>query len=397
MQRARWFVVLGSLTASLAILPLAGVSCPPAEVPPPEQAVAHAPAAVGRLEKTALNAPTIFMCEVKLADEGLNPATFKKLTGEEKLNYQLGRKVTLNLEQAKLQELCDELEKLLQINVILDKKALEEAAFDTATPIDKVFSQPTELRGALRLLLNDLGLSYIIEKETLLITTKTAQENKPIIKLYPVAEFVRPVGSTSSLDQDFDSLIVLIQNSVQPTTWKANGGQGDIPVLPTLDVLVISNTQEVHDSLEELFAELRKVHAAKNEMAKTNDTAVIRLVYSLKLPRAVQTKVTHDKDSKETVEEASEGEARFTMDELAALVKKTIEPATWNDERVSIAVLGESLVVTHTQATQRKLQEFLQELRVLGGPQKNANNPYGFGGGAAGCGEPGSARAGGLF
>ncbi len=163
--------------------------------------------------------------------------------------------MTLNLEQATVAQLCAELEKLLEINVIADKKALEEAAFDSATPIDKIFPQPTELRSALRLTLNDLGLSYIIEKDVLLVTTKTAQENQQIVKLYPVGEFIRPVGSSPTYDnQDFDSLIQLIQASIQPTTWKANGGQGDINPFSFLDLLVVSDTQEVHEQLEDLFA-----------------------------------------------------------------------------------------------------------------------------------------------
>jgi hypothetical protein len=397
MQRARWYVVVGSLSAGLAFLPLAGISCPPADSARAEQTAA----------KESAKEPAKTVCEVKLADTGLNAETFKKLTAEEKIKYQLRRKVTLQLEQATVPQLCAELEKLLDINVILDRKSLEEAAFDSATPIDKIFPQPAELRKALRLTLNDLGLSYVTENDVLLVTTKTAQENQPIVKLYPVGEFIRPVGSSPTYDnQDFDSLIQLIQSSIQPTTWKANGGQGDIAPFQYLDLLVISDTQEVHEQLEDLFGELRKIHAGKAEIAASNETALKRIVYPIVLPRAQQTKTTRDKDNQEITEVTPVGDPQFSMEELSALVKKSIEPASWNDERVSIALLGEKLVITQSQATQRKVAEFLHELEVLPwqqshGPNSNRNTPRGLGGlgggAGAGCGGPDGARQGGLF
>jgi hypothetical protein len=165
-----------------------------------------------------------------------------------------------------------------------------------------------------------------------------------------------------------------------------------------LDLLVVSNTQEVHEQLEEFFTELRKTHAAKAETVQTNETGVLRVVYPLRLPRAVQTKVTRDKDNK-SEETTTEGETRFTMQELIALVTKTIEPASWNDEKVSIAALGDTLIVTHTQATQRKVQVFLSELHVLSGQQNNSSTRgmSGLIGGAASCGGPDGAREGGFF
>jgi general secretion pathway protein D len=68
-----------------------------------------------------------------------------------------------------------------------------------------------------------------------------------------------PGGMGGGAQADFDSLIELIQSTVQPTTWKANGGQGDVAPFETNLTLVVSNTQEVHEQLADLLQQLRRL------------------------------------------------------------------------------------------------------------------------------------------
>jgi len=58
---------------------------------------------------------------------------------------------------------------------------------------------------------------------------------------------------------DFDSLIELIQTTVDPTSWDAQGGPGSISPFPTNLSLVISNTQEVHEQITDLLEQLRRM------------------------------------------------------------------------------------------------------------------------------------------
>ena len=58
---------------------------------------------------------------------------------------------------------------------------------------------------------------------------------------------------------DFDSLIELIQTTVDPTSWDAQGGPGSISPFPTNLSLVISNTQEVHEQIADLLEQLRRM------------------------------------------------------------------------------------------------------------------------------------------
>jgi general secretion pathway protein D len=68
-----------------------------------------------------------------------------------------------------------------------------------------------------------------------------------------------PGGMGGGAQADFDSLIELIQSTVQPNTWKANGGQGDVAPFETNLTLVVSNTQEVHEQLADLLQQLRRL------------------------------------------------------------------------------------------------------------------------------------------
>ncbi len=58
---------------------------------------------------------------------------------------------------------------------------------------------------------------------------------------------------------DFDTLIQLIENEVEPDSWADNGGtgQGQISSFPINLSLVINNTQEVHDKIVDLLEQLR--------------------------------------------------------------------------------------------------------------------------------------------
>ena len=86
------------------------------------------------------------------------------------------------------------LENYHEIQIELDTKALEAIALTTETPVTKKLSGVT-LRSALKLLLRDLGLTYVIKDEVLQITTPEEAENQLITKVYPVADLVIPIQS----------------------------------------------------------------------------------------------------------------------------------------------------------------------------------------------------------
>ena len=139
------------------------------------------------------------------------------------------------------------------IPVELDQKALADAGFDLDTPITQCLSG-ISLRSALRLLLDNIGLTYLVKNEVLLITTREADVEHPTVRLYPL-----PWGIAAQPKPDVQALIDLLTSTLRSETWDCAGGYGSVrPVGECGEtMLVISQSQEVHEEVESL---LRGLH-----------------------------------------------------------------------------------------------------------------------------------------
>ena len=68
-----------------------------------------------------------------------------------------------------------------------------------------------------------------------------------------------PGGMGGGVQPDFDSLIELLTSTIRPDTWSDTGGPGAIEKFPTNLSLVITQTQEVHEQIADLLAQLRRL------------------------------------------------------------------------------------------------------------------------------------------
>lgn len=84
------------------------------------------------------------------------------------------------------------------------------------------------------------------------------QSEKPFAHVYPVADLVIPNGvDPSTAVADFDTLIQLITSTIRPDTWEEVGGPGSIEAFPTNSSLVINQTPDVHDKIQNLLGQMR--------------------------------------------------------------------------------------------------------------------------------------------
>jgi general secretion pathway protein D len=79
----------------------------------------------------------------------------------------------------------------------------------------------------------------------------------PATGVPPTIPFGPP--TTGGGQADFQSLIDLITQTVQPTTWDAQGGPGAVRPFDTNLSLVVSQTQEVHEEIADLLEQLRRL------------------------------------------------------------------------------------------------------------------------------------------
>lgn len=159
-----------------------------------------------------------------------------------------------NFTETPLRDVVAQFRELLKVPVVLDHKGLEDAGIDLDTPVTFT-GQGTTARAAMRRILGDFDLTWVVRDESLVITTKEEAGGNPENRLYPL-----PWGYSTQGAIDFQSLIDLIQNTIGGHgVWADGGGIGAIrPLGEGVDaVLVVSQTSDMHDEIEGL---LRGLH-----------------------------------------------------------------------------------------------------------------------------------------
>ena len=167
-----------------------------------------------------------------------------------------------------LKEVVEQLKKRHSIEIQLDESALKEAGVDAETPVTKHLSG-ISLKSALHLLLDDFQLKYVIHNEVLLITSPTKAESDEYMtrRIYPVKDLILVRNQDGEIETDFQPLIDSISNSVATKTWQENGGTGTVLPYQFQDrcLLVICQTQEVHEEIAALLAMLRRCAATEDK------------------------------------------------------------------------------------------------------------------------------------
>ncbi len=100
----------------------------------------------------------------------------------------------------------------------------------------------------------------MIKDETIHVTSALKARETMITRTYNIGDLVDTGGldairfgnpgiSTVQIVQNVNAVIDLIQTSVDPDSWKKNGGQGTIAFSPATMSLIVRNSAEVHSML----------------------------------------------------------------------------------------------------------------------------------------------------
>ena len=213
------------------------------------------------------SAPMVPLPERPLPPPGPNSPT--QLAGDEgpserKIRAVLAQPTQLEFVETPLKDVIDYLKDLHHIEIELDTAALKEAGVDDSTPVTKNL-KGISLRSALKLVLDELQLKWVIHNEVLLITSpaKAESDEYMVTKAYPVGDFVTPDRDGGV---DFQPLEDLLTNTVATKTWTENGGTGSMShmIVGNRLLLVLSQTQEVHEEIEDTLEMLRKAGGLKS-------------------------------------------------------------------------------------------------------------------------------------
>ncbi|MCC6126911.1 MAG: hypothetical protein IT426_18255 [Pirellulales bacterium] len=141
-------------------------------------------------------------------------------------------------------------------DIQLDTKTLNELGITPDTPMTK-YLKGISLRATLRLMLRDLGLTYVIRDEVLLVTSP---EEACYTKVYDVADLVaaKEGEKNSPLDSLMEMVAKICPAGAPPSKSGVNGW---IASLKSADIaaVVVHQPEECHEEVADLLAQLRAV------------------------------------------------------------------------------------------------------------------------------------------
>lgn len=194
--------------------------------------------------------------------------------GREALLEAIKEPVTIDFNETPLSDVVAAIRDRQRIQIVVDKRSLDDVGISLDSPVT-LRLRGVSLRTALKFLLRDYELSWVIRDGLLEITTPETANELAEARVYPVGDILLPSRGTGyrrgslptgmpSSYPDFDSLLELVTCTVSPESWDA-GSFG--PLFPVGSCLVITQTASVHEEIAALFDGLRKARQGSPVLA----------------------------------------------------------------------------------------------------------------------------------
>lgn len=218
-----------------------------------------------------------------------------------RLDTALREQTEISFTENPLSEALSYLTDLHHVEIIVDKRALQEEGVSEDSQVS-LKTSGVSLKSGLRLFLEPLGLDYVIQNETLMITTQSKADEMFETRVYTVR---RLKGMTpAELDE-------IIRATIEPESWNSirqagdsttkagealsrtpgaegagGGGMGgggpsntEGNIRHTRETLVIRQTQRVHDEIVDLLNQLEKAAESQDPVTSNAVPKAVRVTY----------------------------------------------------------------------------------------------------------------------
>jgi hypothetical protein len=259
-----------------------------------------------------------------------------------------------------LSDAVQEISEQHDIPVLLDHNALEDIGVDVDSPVT-ISLADVSLRSALRLALESMGLTFVLHKEVLWITSNENAEQAISTVLYPVAGLIRfdAAESLADLDDEFHELIELITTSLHANSWEQTGGYGTIVAFPNRGCLVVDQTDQVHRKIESFLKALYQARRSSNVepvRSPPDQNEFVMRIYRIS-PFVLQ------KDS-EGKQFPVVSDAALDQEDLKELITEFVERESWQENGVSIKSVPGRLLVVHQRKVHTEIVRLLRKLNI---------------------------------
>ncbi|QDU08957.1 hypothetical protein [Gimesia aquarii] len=195
---------------------------------------------------------------------------------EETLQNALDSEAEANFPDVPLEEVANYFSEMHKVPIKIQSKALENLGISAEEPVDVELSK-ISLKNALLQILDPLELTFVVDREMILITSKEYASEMMKTRVYPVGDFC-------STPDDYNALEAVIRNArLAEAEWKPSGisglspaittygsavkvdaykyDGGTISILPQSKSLVISQTYHAQNAIVDLLTQLRQARA----------------------------------------------------------------------------------------------------------------------------------------
>ena len=190
-------------------------------------------------------------------DKWLSGPAAKELTLEEvRVLDALSGKANLCLRELPLKEAVKLIGNTADINIVFDNRALDELGI--SPEVARISSDATgvSFQLALEELLSPFGLGHVIRHEVVYVTSRTRLQDAIRTTAYPIADIAASVVDGKAV-LDIEDVIARIRKTVRPGSWTADEVGASIRMIEERMWLVICQTEDGHEQIENLLAEIR--------------------------------------------------------------------------------------------------------------------------------------------
>lgn len=167
----------------------------------------------------------------------------------------LDARISVDVTDQRFGGMIDYFQKTMGQTILLDKPALDDLNINKETTTVSLHLEKVSTRTALKKMLADLGLTYIVRDETIFVTTPTKAKDYMSVRTYYVGDllpqydlrFGSLIGQLQAA-QTVAQLVSMVQNNIDKESWEANGKEGGGTIIfdPNTMSLIVKQSAEVH-------------------------------------------------------------------------------------------------------------------------------------------------------
>lgn len=164
--------------------------------------------------------------------------------------------VDVKFKDSRLEDAMDYLSTLINLPIVIDKGALDELRINYDTPVTFGARKPISARAALRAILRNLGLTFVVSDGVVYATTQERAKAYLTVKTYTVADLVIPIDFFDWRGEWFNAMMLIdtIVSTIDPDSWEYRGGPGVIRFYPPTHAIVVRQSAEVQTMLKRSMA-----------------------------------------------------------------------------------------------------------------------------------------------